>query len=77
MRPSIFFAGLGGLFTAIGLVFAGPAIGDVKSTTHAQSLDLARQKVQTVDLEARVHQLEVDLDRIAPHTGVVLPPRVP
>ena len=68
MRPSIFFAGLGGLFTAIGLVFAGLAIGDVKTATQAQSLDLARQKVQIADLEARVHQLEADLDRIAPHT---------
>ena len=36
-------------------------------TEHAQSIELAVQKVEIADLKRRVRQLEDDMDRVAPH----------
>ena len=35
---------------------------------NAQGIELAIQKSEIADLKQRVHQLEDDMDRVAPHT---------
>ena len=35
---------------------------------NAQGIELAIQKAEIADLKQRVHQLEDDMDRVAPHT---------
>ena len=35
---------------------------------NAQGVELAIQKAEIADLKQRVHQLEDDMDRVAPHT---------
>jgi hypothetical protein len=50
-------------------------VGDLEKRVQAQSIELATDGVKIDDLKRRVQELEDDMDRVAPYTGVVLPPR--